>query len=531
MNTDHSVEIEPTTSISAALPKALVLGNGIPALIAAEALTDMGVDVTFARVRYAPSYMYFSPPDASIDDELKRLPLEVCNVKLIDLERAPLVCRDHGGFKALFEDGTESFYDSLLLAPGVSLSPKPSALPEDAELFTSETEVPRAERVAFLMDYERPSDPSLGMSAIAVAAQNVVSGGKSVVCFQHVPVQHLFGETLYDEARKVGVQFIRFGDKLPVISSVGESNSPNRFQVTVKDVIDDEEEFIFDCNRVLSVTRPDASTIPGWAFEKIAKDDLDDQGVALTGSVHCNSGEAVASGVFFVGEATGSLDLVGNISHARAAAAKAQAWIRTSRLKRKNQPISISTACVGCLTCHRVCPHGAVSVEPRPCHPPIESWPSLCQECGICASLCPSVAIRFRALADDSLISCLKEIPRTDMTRTTVVFGCERSAGLLGQSIQMPEYVRFFAVPCAGRVSEYMIWSALAAGAKGVLVVGCHHGNCRSRTGTDWAAARIRRGLRTGLFQHGSPRLDYKTIAPNESTHFQRMLRELEPDR
>ena len=47
--------------------------------------------------------------------------------------------------------------------------------------------------------------------------------------------------------------------------------------------------------------------------------------------------------------------------------------------------------CALCLTCLRLCPHGAVLVEPGAEAAKIMS--SDCQGCGICAAHCPSHAI------------------------------------------------------------------------------------------------------------------------------------------
>jgi quinone-modifying oxidoreductase, subunit QmoB len=530
MSERQYAKIEPTVHIGSASPRALVVGGGTPALVAAQALREMSVDVTFAKIARTPSHVYLALPGPGIDDELTKSSPELDGIEVINMDGPPVVRRDDGGFKASFEDGMEKFYDCVLLAPGISLKPKLPSLPENIELFTSHIEIGSAERVAFLLDYEHPSDPTLGMYAIKAAAQHVVNGGDSVVCFRQVPVAHLFGETLYDEARRVGVQFARFGDELPIVSCLGNMEGSERFRLTLRDVIDNREESVFQCDRVFVVTGPDASSIPKWAMGMVGHGGLDDQGFALSESVYCSSGVAFASGVFIVGEATGSLDVIRGIEQAKAAAAKAYAWMRTSCLKTKDEPVSIASACVGCLTCYRVCPHGAISVKPGTSGSTIAAWPSLCRECGICVSVCPSVAINLNTFPDDYLLASVKEVPQTDMHRTTFVFGCQRSAGLLSQLVQVPEHVRFLAVPCAGRVSEYVMWHALAAGARGVLVVGCHQGNCASRTGTDWAAARIGRGLATGLFRPGQRRLGYATVAANEPARFQRLLREFAAD-
>jgi quinone-modifying oxidoreductase, subunit QmoB len=115
-------------------------------------------------------------------------------------------------------------------------------------------------------------------------------------------------------------------------------------------------------------------------------------------------------------------------------------------------------------------------------------------------------------------------VPPGEVERTLFVFGCQRSAGIVAQGMDMPEHVRFHAVPCAGSVSENVIWSGLAAGARGILVVGCHHGNCASHSGTDWAAARVRRTLETGVLTTEAPRVGYATIAANEPGRFNRLV-------
>ena len=124
-------------------------------------------------------------------------------------------------------------------------------------------------------------------------------------------------------------------------------------------------------------------------------------------------------------------------------------------------------------------------------------------------------------------------LPKSPMQKSpeaSLYWGCQRSAGRLAPSVQMPDHFRFLAVPCAGAVSENAIWKLLAARARGVLVVGCHHGNCASDTGTDRAAARVQRGQSTGLFGVGFPRLGYVTVAPNEPARFERLLKDFAGD-
>ncbi len=53
------------------------------------------------------------------------------------------------------------------------------------------------------------------------------------------------------------------------------------------------------------------------------------------------------------------------------------------------------------------------------------------------------------------------------------------AADLAGTSrMQYPSNIRTIRVMCSGRVSELLIFKAFAAGADGVLVAGCHPGDC-----------------------------------------------------
>lgn len=524
MTTDPTRTVSQSELGHASSRRALVLGGGAAALIAAQALAEMGAEVTLAQLRETASPSSFARPDSDMAKYVQGLLIGVDGVAVIDVERAPVVHRDSSGFRAVFDDGRELFSECLVAAAGLSLQPKPSSLPEETEILTVGTSANPAERIAFLMDYGPRSDPALGMNAIELATQHVLEGGQAAVFFQHAPVMHLFGETRYDRAKQAGVRFVRFGDDPPAVVPGNTGAGGAQFRVSVTDVIDREETTVFECDRVILVTGPDPTSIPAWAVHP-GRGDRDDCGFLLSESVHCHSGAAWASGVFFVGEATGNVDPIKSVAQARAASAKAWAWMNGSLSRCEAQPVLIGEECRRCLTCYRVCPHAAISVHPGTSRSRLEASPTFCRECGICAAVCPSSAISMKASVEDLLASALGEMIPSEIASTTVVFGCQRSAGAIVESIDLPEHVRFLPVPCAGSVSEYAIWSALAAGARGVLVVGCHHGNCASHTGTDWAAARVQRALQeTGMLQQGSPRLGFVTIAANEPARFKRLV-------
>jgi F420-non-reducing hydrogenase iron-sulfur subunit len=66
------------------------------------------------------------------------------------------------------------------------------------------------------------------------------------------------------------------------------------------------------------------------------------------------------------------------------------------------------------------------------------------------------------------------------------------AADLAGQSqIVIPANLRIIKVPCTGRVDPAFVLRALAAGADGVLICGCHPGDCHYIDGNHKAAGRF----------------------------------------
>lgn len=149
-------------------------------------------------------------------------------------------------------------------------------------------------------------------------------------------------------------------------------------------------------------------------------------------------------------------------------------------------------ACVACLTCLRLCPHGAITfdaAEQAACISPAD-----CRRCGICAAECPADAIDHPA-ADQS-----PSPAEYDPARPITCFVCENSAAQAAEALARladqptcPPDVRLIELPCAGRLDPRDILRTLQAGASRVVVLGCHAGACRYFDGPDRAALRLSR--------------------------------------
>lgn len=60
-----------------------------------------------------------------------------------------------------------------------------------------------------------------------------------------------------------------------------------------------------------------------------------------------------------------------------------------------------------------------------------------------------------------------------------------------GSRIKHPPNVRIIRLPCSARIDPKLVWRALEQGADGVLVSGCHPGDCHYTTGNLYARRRM----------------------------------------
>jgi heterodisulfide reductase subunit A-like polyferredoxin len=317
------------------LKPALVLGGGITGLIAARALLNVGIPVTLIAAPQPPDQMICASSAFKQDDFLSALREATQEATVIEVSTWPAIRRDGHLFRARIDHEEEAVFGCLLVAPEVSLAPADSSLPEEAQPISLQGIPDSPCAVAFLLDYSTQSAPAAGMLAMRQALENALKGGQSFVLFKHAPVVHLFGEALYEEARDAGVRFHRFGTELPRVEPIEDASEPsNLFRITVNDVVEAGEPVTFDCEKIVAATYPDASSLPGHARD-IADGELDTDGFLLSESIHCHSGCSFRNGVFAIGGATGSLDLLQTLAQASAAAVRARGWMLRLRQRRK----------------------------------------------------------------------------------------------------------------------------------------------------------------------------------------------------
>ncbi len=102
-------------------------------------------------------------------------------------------------------------------------------------------------------------------------------------------------------------------------------------------------------------------------------------------------------------------------------------------------------------------------------------------------------------------------------------------ADLAGVSrFQYPPNIRIIRLPCSGRVSANMILDALRSGADGVLVSGCHPGDCHYISGNLFARRRF--ALLNNLLEFigiEPGRVNFSWVSASEGEQFAEVVKEV----
>ena len=102
-------------------------------------------------------------------------------------------------------------------------------------------------------------------------------------------------------------------------------------------------------------------------------------------------------------------------------------------------------------------------------------------------------------------------------------------ADLAGTSrIQYPPNIRVIRVPCSGRINPQFVVRAFQRGADGVLVAGCHPGDCHYSTGNYFTRRRYLLAKRLIEYLGVEPeRLQVRWISGSEGQKFADTVREM----
>lgn len=151
-----------------------------------------------------------------------------------------------------------------------------------------------------------------------------------------------------------------------------------------------------------------------------------------------------------------------------------------------------SEKCSGCGTCVAVCPYGALKLEEGRA----SALAPLCWGCGSCATSCVAHAITMKHFTDRQIMAQIEVALAHNPEEKVLAFLCNwcsyAAADFAGVSrLQYSPAVRVIRVMCSSRVAPAFILKAILGGIGGVIVLGCHPGECHYIKGNYYTRRRI----------------------------------------
>jgi heterodisulfide reductase subunit A-like polyferredoxin len=224
-----------------------------------------------------------------------------------------------------------------------------------------------------------------------------------------------FKERLYTQAREQGVIFVHYDEKrLPdvrVTGTEGEGAAERDAELEVRVWEDALARELVLSPDLLVLSAPVVPSAAAQEMRNRLKVQLDSDGFYLEAHVKLRPVDFVSEGIFMAGMAHYPKLLEESIAHARAAAARAATVLGRESIHTGGRVADVDqTLCVGCLTCVRACPFGAVRIREDALGvggvegaAGVEA--ALCQGCGTCAAECPAGAIDLMHYTDNQVMT------------------------------------------------------------------------------------------------------------------------------
>jgi len=520
-----------------------VIGGTLAAAQAAIGLANLGhrvhvinCDDASELFAVSPEYLaYLAENRESADELARRAGKEIAEqtsgnrrIRFYTVDQFPLVTGELGNFRVSLpsvKPGQPLRVGAVVIATEAPTQPVPvdiqGASPGTTtnldgllHILRSKGTLPR--KIAILMDQGIQQDAVRSAQVLSVADRLARHGTRVSIFCEHVRVAAWGLEALYRRVREAGVLVLRGvtpqtradtsgGPLIEFTDPITGARCIEQFDLIVS------ADHQPDLAAMAAVTTRIAGLRSGPAAS------FQPNNVWLT-PVLTNR-----PGIFAVGAARARAEHREALTDGWAAAAEVHALLPSPTLEVVGDAAAVDPEkCVLCLTCLRICPHGAVAIDHDRGAAVISEIS--CQRCGTCVAECPALAIHLPRYTDQETAVDIGPAPKV------VVFACVNSAipaadlaAELGMAYS-PD-VTIVRVPCAGQVDPRAVVQALNAGARRVLLLGCHPESCRYLSGATRASKRAER-LTLALKEAGlDPALvSFAGLAANEAHRFLNLI-------
>jgi heterodisulfide reductase subunit A len=218
-----------------------------------------------------------------------------------------------------------------------------------------------------------------------------------------------FREGYYEQARELGVSFVRFDlEAKPVVSEAkGTGNGQPGLRVKVYDPIL-AAELSIPADLVVLSARVDPNP-DNELLSQFFKVPLNANKFFLEAHAKLRPVDFATEGVFVCGAAHYPKDAGECIAQAKAAAGRASTVLAQESILAEGKTSFVREArCVACGACIAVCPYHAIEMDEAKNVAKIND--ALCKGCGICTATCRSSAIDLRGFRDEQILAVLKVV-------------------------------------------------------------------------------------------------------------------------
>jgi len=507
--------------------KTLIIGNGHCAVAVAENLLTTGNEIVMATKDNACNVD--GPVDSKALQILTETRLVACkgsvgNFKIEVTQNNKPVTIDVGHIIIAEEDqrmSNFSLYELKANLNVITLSQMKNILHNSSR---GKNILSKIKKVVFLTGLVMESTPVIAkevMSSSLLLQKNF--NVQSYILTKNLKVAGDGLESLYRETKNVGTIYIKFTDTVPDIHQGEEGNVRIEFfdEITSKNF-----------RLTPDMTVVDETIVPSRYITDLAKIfniETDINGFVQSDNVHRYSVLTNRKGITVAGPSRSIMADDDQIIDAENAAL-AVTDLGAGRTETKAIKAQVHEGqCIKCLTCYRLCPYHAITLNTR-----VTVVPNACERCGICAAHCPRGAVRIEDLEPGTISDLITTdtVIQTQETFTPfmVAFCCYRSALqardlAISMGHRLPIGLRVVEVPCSGAVSYDHIFAALHNNADGVMVLTCHKGNCHSEHGNIYADQTVEQ-IQEMFSRIGfeKERILIQTLASNMGTEFARIL-------
>ncbi len=367
------------------------------------------------------------------------------------------------------------------------------------------------EKSLILLDYFGPEFKTSARLALRAALAAREAKKEVSIVMNKMLVHSALGQRLYDQARKSGIQFLRFNSPKDIKIKAKKQG----FHLTLKEATLPDFNLTLECDCL--VLPESIRSCEG--FETIAnflRVPLDREGFLQPANVLYRLTQSPRRGIFFAGTCHDEVDEDDLGTEIRDVLSK----LTLLNLPREKAGVKVNEKkCAKCLTCYRICPHTAIILNDK-MRPQIMD--DACFSCHLCVSNCPAYAIESDEFTNDRIGDQIGNQIAGQVEDRVVIFACERSAALAADKIKLPEKTQIVTLPCACRISCDMILKSMIKGASKVIISGCHDGNCRSMEGS--ATARLEVDAIAKMPGIKPANIAWEPVAANETHKFQRII-------